>query len=140
MENLYLKLISDSFLAAFLLPVDSELILPAMSAFPEYNLYVILSLAFIAGMAGHVLNWYFGREILKRIFSFPEIENSQREIYKKICDFFNRYLICIVIFCGFLPVGSFITLLAGMLLAKPGRFLLFCAAAKIGHYIWVYFI
>lgn len=128
----YLGLFLAAFLAATLLPAQSELGLAAIYASGGYSLLLLVLIASIGNTLGAVVNWFIGRGIerFKDRKWFPASEKQLKTAnawYAK----FGRWSLLL----SWMPIiGDPITLVAGILREPLWRFLLIVGFAKTARY------
>lgn len=134
----YLILFSSAFLSATLLPLQSEAVLVALLLQEKYWLSLLLLSASVGNILGSCVNWYLGIKIeqYKDRKWFPV---SQKNMLKaeKIYQKYGYWSLLL----SWLPViGDPITLIAGLLKENFARFLLIVSLAKVGRYLFVYWV
>jgi membrane protein YqaA with SNARE-associated domain len=131
--TVYLGLFLVAFLAATLVPAQSEAALLALAATGNYPVTALLAVASFGNIAGSTLNWALGRYALN--FQdrrwFP-VKASQLEKLQGIYKRFGRWSLL----ASWVPIiGDPLTAIAGILREPLWSFLLIVAIAKIGRYI-----
>ncbi|EPF70030.1 YqaA family protein [Acinetobacter rudis] len=134
----YLILFSSAFLSATLLPLQSEAVLVALLLQEKYWVSLLLLSASVGNILGSCVNWYLGIKIeqYKDRKWFPV---SQKNMLKaeKIYQKYGYWSLLL----SWLPViGDPITLIAGLLKENFARFLLIVSLAKVGRYLFVYWV
>ena len=114
MIETYLSLFLDTFLASLVLPVKSEMVLPAMLIFNAYDKYLVLAVALAGSVIALLINWQIGKffSFIKRMDMFAD---KEEEIIK-IENFWNKYVI------WFLPVATFFGAIGPILCLFSGFF------------------
>lgn len=137
MLSLVLVFVS-AFGAATLLPLQSEAVLLATLSQHQHAAWLLIFFASLGNVLGSCVNWYLGLKIErfkdKKWFPVSEKNLSKAEETYKKYGYWSLLL-------SWLPIiGDPITLIAGLLKENFVRFLLMVSIAKIGRYIFVYFI
>jgi len=134
MEELavYAALSCSAFLAATILPAQSEASLALLIAADTHPVAALLFWASLGNVAGSVVNWLLGRQLetLQTKAWFPKritISHRARRWYEK----FGRWSLLL----SWMPlIGDPITLVAGMFRLPLLPFLLIVTVAKTGRY------
>lgn len=134
----YLILFISAFLSATLLPLQSEAVLVTLLVQEKYWVSLLLFSASVGNILGSCVNWYLGIKIeqYKDRTWFPVSEKNMRKaeaIYQKY-GYWSLLLSWVPI------IGDPITLIAGLLKEHFARFLLMVSLAKIGRYLFVYWV
>jgi membrane protein YqaA with SNARE-associated domain len=129
----YLGLFLVAFLAATLVPAQSEAALLALAATGNYPVGALLAVASVGNIAGSTLNWALGRYALhfqdRRWFP---VQANQLERLQNTYKRFGRWSLL----ASWVPIiGDPLTAIAGILREPLWSFLLIVAVAKIGRYV-----
>ena len=131
----YLGLFAAAFVAATLLPAQSELLLGGMIASGDYSVPLLILAATAGNILGSTTNWVLGRYFyhLRERRWFP-IKKAQLEKAERWYHKYGRW--------SLLPswapiIGDPLTLLAGILREPISSFLVIVAIAKFGRYLAV---
>ncbi len=131
----YLGLFAAAFVAATLLPAQSELLLGGMIASGDYSVPLLILVATAGNILGSTANWVLGRYFyhLRERRWFPikkaRLEKAERWYHK-----YGRWSLLL----SWAPViGDPLTLLAGILREPISSFLVIVAIAKFGRYLAV---
>lgn len=128
----YFGLFLAAFLAATILPAQSELGLAALYARGGYSLFLLVLFASIGNTLGSVVNWFIGRSI-ERFKNRKWFPASDKQLEKANAWYakFGRWSLLL----SWMPViGDPITLVAGVLREPLWRFVLIVGFAKTARY------
>ena len=128
----------SAFGAATLLPLQSEAVLVGLLARTQYPVWLLVAVASLGNVLGSCVNWWLGLKVEqyknKKWFPVSEQKMLQAQgIYQKY-GFWSLLLSWVPI------IGDPITLIAGLLKENFVRFLLMVSIAKIGRYLFVYWM
>ena len=131
----YLGLFAAAFVAATLLPAQSELLLGGMIASGDYSVPLLLLAATVGNILGSTVNWVLGRYFyhLRERRWFP-IKKAQLE---KAGHWYHKYGRWSLLLSWMPVVGDPITLVAGILREPFPSFIAIVAVAKTLRYIVV---
>lgn len=128
----------SAFGAATLLPLQSEAVLVGLLAQMQYSVWLLVAVASLGNILGSCVNWWLGLKVEqyknKKWFPISEQKMLQAQgIYQKY-GFWSLLL-------SWVPViGDPITLIAGLLKENFVRFVVMVSIAKIGRYLFVYWM
>ena len=128
----------SAFGAATLLPLQSEAVLVGLLAQTQYPVGLLVAVASLGNILGSCVNWWLGLKVEqyknKKWFPVSEQKMLQAQgIYQKY-GFWSLLL-------SWVPViGDPITLIAGLLKENFVRFVVMVCIAKIGRYLFVYWM
>ena len=128
----------SAFGAATLLPLQSEAVLVGLLAQTQYPVWLLVAVASLGNILGSCVNWWLGLEVgqykNKKWCPVSEQKMLQAQgIYQKY-GFWSLLL-------SWVPViGDPITLIAGLLKENFVRFVVMVSIAKIGRYLFVYWM
>lgn len=134
----YLGLGVSAFVAATLLPMQSEAALVALITLQPKAVYWLVITAAIGNILGSITNWWLGTQLQrwqnKRWFpATPQQLNRAQNWYQR----YGRWSLLL----SWLPIiGDPLTLIAGVLREPLGRFILLVSLAKTGRYLVLAFI
>ena len=132
---MYLSLFLSSFIAATLLPAQSEAVLAFQLISNKNKLIYLIFVATLGNVLGSLVNWYLGRFCLKYKEKkwFP-IKVNQLEKGQKYYRKYGRFSLLF----SWLPfIGDPITLVAGVFKEPLWSFLILITIAKGLRYIFV---
>ena len=133
--GIYMGLFTSAFLAATILPAQSELGLGALLVLGEHSPFWLIFFASIGNILGAVVNWVLGRKFqqLKSKKWFP-ITTSQMT---RASRWFQRFGVWGLLFSWMPVIGDPLTLAAGLLGVRFWCFLILVTLAKTGRYMAV---
>ena len=128
----------SAFGAATLLPLQSEAVLVGLLAQAQYPVWLLVAVASLGNILGSCANWWLGLKVeqYKNRKWFPVSEQKMLQaqcIYQKY-GFWSLLLSWVPI------IGDPITLIAGLLKENFVRFVVMVSIAKIGRYLFVYWM
>ena len=135
MLSIYLGLFAVAFLAATILPAQSELGLAGLIIAAQHNIILLIAAASLGNTLGAVVNWFLGlqAERFKDRSWFPA-KPAQLSAAKAWYRKYGRWSLLL----SWVPlIGDPLTLAAGILREPLWSFLLLVAAAKTARYIAV---
>lgn len=129
----YAGLFASAFLAASLLPAQSEVVLGGLILAKMQPAWQLIAVASLGNILGSVLNWLLGRGIERYRDKqwFPASEAS----FSRAQQFYGRWGRWSLLLSWMPVVGDPLTLVAGVMREPLPSFLVLVAAAKIGRYI-----
>lgn len=134
----YLILFSTAFIAATLLPMQSEAVLLSMLALSNASPIILLLSATVGNVLGSTVNWWLGRQF-ERYKDRSWFPISSAKIVKAQA-YYHKYG-SVLLLLSWLPIiGDPITLVAGFLKARLWLFLLLVSLAKGGRYYLIYLV
>lgn len=125
-------LFAAAFLAATLIPAQSEAVLVALILAGGHPLWLLLAVATLGNVLGSVVNWVIGR-CMMRFAGHPRFPFSETQV-ARAQGWYGRWG-WISLFGAWLPVvGDPLTLAAGLMREPLWRFLIVVTLAKFGRY------
>lgn len=129
--GVYLSLFFSAFLAATILPLQSEAVL-VMALLGEHSPLAVIAVASVGNILGAVVNWLLGRGIERfrdrRWFPVGEAQLARAQ------DWYRRYGRWSLLASWLPVVGDPLTLVAGVMRERLAVFLLLVSIAKVGRY------
>jgi membrane protein YqaA with SNARE-associated domain len=131
-------LFASAFLAATILPAQSELLLASLTASGKYNIYILLAAAVGGNVAGSILNYYIGRylEHYKDHKYFPIKKNLLKKAEKQ----YSKYGPFTLLFAWVPVIGDPLTFIAGFFRTNIWLFTLLVTIGKAIRYILVVYL
>ena len=129
----YFIVFATGFIAATLLPAQSEAVLLGMLHLSQQSAMLLVLFATVGNVS--VLNWWLGTQLerFKERSWFPVSE--QRLVQAQ--DYYQRYGSWILLFSWLPIIGDPITFVAGVLRERFYRFLILVSLAKGGRYVLI---
>ncbi len=132
----YLNLFLAAFLAATLLPAQSEAVL--LYLLGSHPAWALIGVASVGNVLGSCVNFWLGRNVQRfmhhRFFPFKPEQITKAEHY------YHRYGVYTLLFSWLPIIGDPLTLIAGVMRERFWRFLLLVSIAKTTRYIALYLI
>lgn len=129
----YFGLLVVAFVAATLLPAQSEAVLVGLLLAGDLSPILLIVVASVGNVGGAVLNWIMGRSVERfrgrRWFPVPEKALGRAQ------QWFGRFGVWSLLL-SWLPIGGdALTVVAGVLRVPFWRFVLLVAIGKVGRYV-----
>ncbi|WHA40043.1 YqaA family protein [Agrobacterium larrymoorei] len=128
----YLGLFASAFLAATLIPAQSESVLVYLTLTGKYSVVLLVAFASLGNILGSIVNWYLGRGVEhyrdRRWFPLtPEKLEKAQGWYAR----YGRWSLL----ASWVPIiGDPLTVVAGVMREPLASFIAIVAIAKIGRY------
>ncbi|HJF28958.1 DedA family protein [Acinetobacter bohemicus] len=131
-----LLLFLSAFGAATLLPLQSEAVLLGLLWQEHHHAALLILVASLGNILGSCVNWYLGMRVeqYKHKKWFPVSEQQMLKAQRT----YQKYGYWSLLFSWVPIIGDPITLIAGLLKEKFGRFLWMVSLAKTGRYLFLY--
>jgi len=129
----YSGLFFSAFLAATVLPMQSEAALVALLLTGKYPVAVLIAVAGVGNVAGAVINWALGRGIER--FRDRRWFPLDAAALERTQGWYRRYGKWSLLLSWLPLVGDALTLVAGVLREPLPVFLLLVTIAKVGRYV-----
>jgi membrane protein YqaA with SNARE-associated domain len=133
--TVYLGLFLVSFVAATILPAQSEILLTKLLLDTHYKWWILITVASVGNVLGSTVNWILGRYIshFKDRKWFP-VKPEKYGYYEKMYQKYGKWSLLL----SWVPViGDPLTVLAGALREPFHIFLILVSLAKVGRYLVV---
>ena len=130
-----LGLFLSAFLAATLVPAQSELGLGYLVINTNYSMLLLVMVASFGNTTGATINWLIGQGIAKSAMRLEKVEASPRLL--NIISWYKRYGQWTLLLSWAPIIGDPITLIAGILKVPFKTFFLIVALAKTSRYILI---
>ena len=130
-----LGLFLSAFLAATLIPAQSELGLGYLVINTNYSMVLLITIASLGNTAGATINWLLGRGIAGSVEHLEKIQASKR--YVTLITWYSKYGRWTLLFSWAPFIGDPITVIAGMFKVPLKTFLLIVALAKTSRYVFI---
>ncbi len=131
----FIGLFLSAFLAATLIPAQSEIGLGYLVINTNYSIALLVTVASLGNTAGATINWFIGRGIARSVVSSKKIRSSAR--YWTIINWYKRYGQWTLLLSWAPFVGDPITVIAGIFKVPLKTFFLIVALAKTSRYILI---
>ncbi|WP_219722176.1 YqaA family protein [Oligella urethralis] len=131
----YFIVFATGFIAATLLPAQSEAVLLGMLHLSQQSAMLLVLFATVGNVLGSVLNWWLGTQLerFKERSWFPVSEQRLEQAQ----GYYQRYGSWILLFSWLPIIGDPITFVAGVLRERFYRFLILVSLAKGGRYVLI---
>ena len=134
----FLGIFLTAFLAATLVPAQSEISLGYLILYTDHSLGLLIVFASLGNTLGAVINWLIGFGLAKSVIKLEKIQVSPR--YQKILSWYQKFGQWTLVLSWLPIIGDPITLIAGILKIPFKNFFLFVALAKTSRYLVVAFL
>ncbi len=128
----YLSLFVSAFLAATIVPMQSEAVVAA-AVLGEHSPLLVIAVASVGNVLGSVVNWLLGRGVERfrgrRWFPVGDAALARAQ------DWYRRYGRWSLLLSWLPIVGDPLTLVAGIMREKLAVFLVLVGIAKVGRYV-----
>jgi membrane protein YqaA with SNARE-associated domain len=130
---MYVTLFFAAFVAATILPMQSEALLAGLLMMKQYSPWLLLTVASAGNVLGSVANWLVGRGIERYRHKrwFPASEKQ----LERASNWYRRYGRWSLLLSWVPIVGDPLTVVAGVLRERFLIFLLLVTIAKVGRYL-----
>ena len=131
--NAFIGLFLSAFLAATLIPAQSELGLGYLVINTNYSMVLLVAVASLGNTSGATINWFIGRGIARSVIPSKRIEASRR--YWTVMNWYKKYGQWTLLLSWAPFIGDPITVIAGIFKVPLKTFLLIVALAKTLRYV-----
>ena len=125
----------SAFLAATLIPAQSELGLGYLVINTDYSMVLLVTVASLGNTTGATINWAIGRGITRSVVRLEKIRTSN--CYWTIINWYKKYGQWTLLLSWAPFIGDPITVIAGIFKVPLKTFLLIVALAKTSRYILI---
>ena len=123
----------SAFLAATLIPAQSELGLGYLVVNTDYSTVLLVTVASLGNTTGATINWFIGQGVARSIVRSEKIKASTR--YWTVINWYKKYGKWTLLLSWAPFIGDPITIIAGILKVPLKTFLLIVAVAKTSRYV-----
>jgi membrane protein YqaA with SNARE-associated domain len=123
-----MELVLNSFLSSLFFSPVSGYIFPVMVSLEGYPLLMVVVFATIGGMFGSLINFVLGYGLVQ--VTSRSISQSALESYEKAAEFFNKYLIYLVLLSPFAFFEAF-AFAAGVFRGSVAKMLVLATTGKL---------
>ena len=128
-----LGLFLSAFLAATLIPAQSELSLGYLVINTDYSMVLLVAVASLGNTTGATINWFIGRGVARSVVRSEKIKTSMH--YWPIVNRYKKYGQWTLLLSWAPIIGDPITVIAGIIKVPLKTFLLIVALAKTSRYV-----
>ena len=133
----FLSIFLSAFLAATLLPAQSEIGLGYLILYTDHSLGLLIVFASLGNTLGGVVNWFIGCGLAKSVTKLEKIQESSS--YQKISCWYQKFGQWTLLLSWLPIIGDPITVIAGIFKIPFKQFLLFVVFAKTSRYLVIAF-
>ena len=131
----YLSLFVAAFMAATILPAQSEAGLAGLVILGQYNVFWLITVASVGNILGAVVNYAIGARVASA--RRPRWWPDTGQVGQRLTAFYGRFG-AVTLLLSWVPIiGDPLTLLAGMMRLSFPLFLCLVSVAKITRYLVV---
>ena len=123
----------SAFLAATLIPAQSELGLGYLVISTDYSMVLLVTVASLGNTIGATINWAIGRGITRSLVRLEKIRTST--CYWTVINWYKKYGQWTLMLSWAPFIGDPITVIAGIFKVPLKTFLLIVALAKTSRYV-----
>jgi len=125
-------LFGSAFMAASILPAQSELLLASLTSKGAYDVYLLVAVASLGNVLGSVLNYWIGKYLMH--FQDHKYFPIKKKLLRKAEDYFHKYDAKILLFAWAPVIGDPLTIIAGAFKTKMWVFLVLVTIGKSIRY------
>ena len=129
----FIGLFLSAFLAATLIPAQSELGLGYLVINTDYSMVLLVAIASLGNSSGATINWFIGRGVAKSVSPSKQVQASTR--YWTVMNWYKKYGQWTLLLSWAPFIGDPITVIAGIFKVPLKTFLLIVALAKTSRYV-----
>ena len=130
-----LGLFLSAFLAATLIPAQSELSLGYLVINTDYSMVLLVTVASLGNTTGATINWCIGQGVARSVVRSEKIKASTR--YWTPINWYKKYGQWTLLLSWAPFIGDPITVIAGIFKVPLKTFLLIVALAKTSRYVFI---
>ena len=130
-----LVLFLSAFLAATLIPAQSELGLGYLVINTDYSMVLLVTVASLGNTTGATINWFIGQGVARSIVRSEKIKASTH--YGPVINWYKKYGKWTLLLSWAPFIGDPITVIAGIFKVPLKMFLLIVAVAKTSRYVLI---
>ena len=131
----FIGLFLSAFLAATLLPAQSEIGLGYLVINTDYSMVLLVTVANLGNTAGATINWFIGLEVARSVVNSKRMKPLTR--YWTIINWYKKYGQWTLLLSWAPFIGDPITVIAGFFKVPLTTFLLIVALVKTSRYILI---
>ena len=133
--SVYLSLFLSGFIAATLVPAQSELGLGYLIIDTDFSIVLLVMVASLGNTAGAIVNWVVGRGIANSAMRFEKIQTLTG--YLSVMAWYKKFGHWTILLSWMPVIGDPITLIAGVFNVPFKYFLPIVTIAKTLRYVFV---
>ena len=134
-SSAFIGLFLSAFLAATLIPAQSEIGLGYLVINTDYSMVLLITVASLGNTAGATINLFIGRGVTRSVVSSKKMRPSRR--YWTIINWYKKYGQWTLLLSWAPFIGDPITVIAGIFKIPLKTFLFIVALAKTSRYILI---
>ncbi len=128
-----LSLFTVSFLAATILPAQSEMVLAGLQLAGKSSSSTLVIVATFGNVLGAIVNWFLGRYLIR--FQDRRWFPIKRKMFDKATKFYQKWGVWTLLMAWMPFIGDPLTLVAGAFRTNIWLFLLLVTIGKASRYI-----
>ena len=134
----FISIFLSAFLAATLLPAQSEIGLGYFILYTNHSLSLLIVFASLGNTLGAVVNWMIGCKLTKFVTKLKKIQVSSS--HQRVEGWYQKFGQWTLLLSWLPIIGDPITVIAGIFKIPFRKFLLFVALAKTSRYLVIAFL
>ena len=131
----FIGLFLSAFVAATLIPAQSELGLGYLVINTDYSIVLLVTIASLGNTTGATINWFIGQGVARSVVRSKKIRASTH--YRTVINWYKKYGQWTLLLSWAPFVGDSITFIAGIFKVPLKTFLLIVALAKTSRYVFI---
>jgi len=128
----------SAFLAATILPAQSEIVLLGMVMTEQYNKWLLVTVATLGNVLGAIVNWFLGCYLMR--FQGSKWFPISRRNVNKAMNFYHKYGAWTLLFSWVPVIGDPLTLVAGIFRINLLLFIVLVSIGKCIRYLGIVII